>query len=68
MADKKPLLSTADILNAVRTTDGNGTIAAERQAARDRLEQGLPYVGPRYCGKTNSYTGSERHTASNSPE
>lgn len=52
MTDKKPPASTAEILNAVRKTDGNDAIVAERQAARDRLEQGVKYAGPRYLGKT----------------
>ena len=52
MAEKKPTLSTAEILSAVRKADGNETIVAERQAAKDRLEQGAKYTGPRYLGKT----------------
>lgn len=40
------------MLSAARNSDGNDAIAAEREAARERLKQGVRYAGPRYCGRT----------------
>jgi HEAT repeat protein len=49
---KKPTPSIAEILSAVRTTDGDDNIVAEREAAQQRLDEGRRYPGPRYMGKT----------------
>lgn len=48
---KKLAQTTADILSAARKADGDASVAAEQQAARERLEQG-GYLGPKYAGRT----------------
>ena len=51
MADKKPSLSIAEILSAARNTDKDDSVAAEREAAKDRVKQDVRYTGPRYAGR-----------------
>ena len=51
MTGKKPSQSIAEILSAARDTDKDNSVAAEREAAKDRVKQGVRYLGPRYAGR-----------------